>query len=452
MTTQELAAKPTQSTEAGTHSIAEELGIDPRYEIISDVHALGGLQNVIDPFVDMQYPLNRDNDLPEGVIDNSNRWRAVHHPDGSGVVKSGRGSTIYGIRTADGTIVGNVTEGMWFPYRSDYHKRREDNSGEVEFYDDYDWFIELPFPFVGNTLTMQTDLDIGDPESALRIGTDSETFVDGPAFMQQVVGADILEDDDERGVLLTHTSGVQVYVGWDSTAHRGTEMFSFVPFDGEDGVPAPSAADALDLLRPNRAAAADQSCVERQGEWFLVPTVEDAEGSVQKPGVGEKSWRYSSSHLDREFDTRHEAIGEATLREGVGSIESVRSERKYASGSPLESHVPRDWRASVDDETFIGRFRGAFPELFTDGEEVSSPQDCLDLLWEREGDLAIPEDEMYERVRSDVAEGIQVRGTVRHRENDHEMAAVDEWRAATTHDWEALTLDDANLSWTAVRD
>lgn len=382
----------------------ERLGIDPRYTVVPEVDASGHLGKVVDPFVDMVYPLNEDSDIPRGVVRNSGRWQAKHRPDGSGVVESSAGTATYGIRTAGGTIVGDVREDFWFPWASDYHQRRPDDSGEVEVYD-YDWFIEIPFRFVGEVLTMQTDLDLADEDSALRIGRDEETFVEGPDFMREVVAADILDDDTERGVLLTHDSGVQVYIGYDSTAYGDSEVFGFVPFDGEKGVPAPSASDALDLLRPNRAAAAEESNVERQGEWFLVPTAEEAEGTIQKPGLDAKPY----------------------------------------GGSPLDNHVPRDWRTVVDDDTFVRRFMEAMEDPFG-GQVPETPQDCVDLL--NEGAVnTIEYDDLIE-----MAEGVQVRGTLRHRENEHRMAKAEEWRQATTHDWEVITVEDSDTSMRVARD
>lgn len=438
------AALGTEGTDSDGQSLTDRLGIDPRYTVVPEHDPTGHLGKVVDPFVDMVYPANERTDDPAGVINHGHRWVVRQRPDGSGILEAGEGGTLYGIRTAGGAVVANEWDtSMWFPYKSYYHKRPEERlDGPMDY--DYDWFFMFPFAFAGSVLTELTDIDHHREDTVLSLGTDEDSWVEGELWMRGVTAADILDSDDEYGVLLTHKTGVQVYIGYDSTAHRGHEMFGFVPFDGKRGVPAPSASDALDLLRPNRAAAGGSN-VTRQGEWFLVPDDEEADGTIQKPGVGEKEWRYTSPRLDGRFETRHEAIGEAATQLGAWATETVEAERIYAGGSPLGNHVPRDWRAMVDDETFVGRFQRAFPELFTGGEEVESPQDCLDLLWEREDDIVVDTDTIYERVRNDVAGGVQVRGTIRHRENEHEMAAVDSWSRATTHEWDVVTVDSSGI-------
>lgn len=391
-------------------SETRELGIDTRYTVVDDYEPTGGLHRLTDALVNMVYPRNENRDDPEGVINNSNRWVVEQRPDGSGILKSGAGGTIYGIRTAGGAILGNSRESIWFPYKSDYYEEPVDGRPAGQRYD-YDWFIEVPYRFVGSVLEGLTSLDMHGEDSILALGREPENTVDGGMFMEGVVHADILDHEDERGVLLDHTSGVQVYVGWDSTAHRGEEMFGFVPYDGEDGIPAPSAEDALSLLRPNRAAAADErSDVVRQGEWFLVPTRNDADGTVQKPGV---------------------------------------SSRPYG-GSPLDSHVPRDWRTVVADETFVSKFDG-YARYEAPVTTDWTPQDVLDYVHENLPEDAEAREQVFEDLR-EMAGGVQVRGTVRHRDNDHEIVQTDDWCEATTHDWDVMTVEDSSTTWGAMRD
>jgi hypothetical protein len=403
-------------------SPTEVLEIDERYTVVPDVDGSSywkrhdafadmnwsprqGLAALVDPFLDRVYPLNRENDLPEGTIHKDPYWQAIHHPDGSGVVQSSAGSRLYGIRTADGTVVATNTNRLWFPYHSEYHRRRDDDSGEVDRYD-YEWFVQMPFRFVGEVLTEFTDLDLAAEDSLLRMGMNRETMVEGPEFMRGVVGADTLDDDTEDGVLLTHETGVQVYVGWDSTAWDDYEMFGFVPFDGEAGVPVPSAEDALDLLTPNAAAAGDDSEVIRQGEYFLVPFEAEPEGTIQSPGVSERPF----------------------------------------GGSPLDSHIPREWRTAVADDVFVQRFVLEFGDEL-DVSDVETPQDAVDLLYEHEGGLkgeaamaTSPLAAPYATAR-ELAESIYVRGSFRHRDNEHRMEMVEEWRRVTTHEWDVMTQD-----------
>lgn len=418
-------------------SVNDVAGIAGRYEIITEVDAAGNLGKMVDPWIDMVYPLNRGNGLDEGVIDNPGPWQARHYPDGSGVVESSKGGNLYGVRTADGMIIGNEAAHLWFPYQSEYRQETEQEGYEVDVYD-YDWFVQIPFRFVGETLTEFTDLDTADEDSLLRRGSAEETFVEGPEFMRGVVGADKLDDPEERGVLLTHKTGVQVYVGRDSTSWDDFELFGFVPFDGENGVPAPSAEDALDLLRPNEAAVADESAVERQGEWFLVPTEDDPEGTIQKPGVASKEWRYGTDRVGR-FETRHDAIGAVAKEAGARWIDLVEPERVYPSGSPLDNHLPRDWKTGVDDDTFASRVWRYSGGVWDIDLFPSAPQDVLDYIFENEGEFNDPQ-EVYADIR-EMAEGIYVRGTLRHRDNEHGMVQADDWRRATTHEWDVMTQD-----------
>lgn len=399
MSTRRSLLDSAEETDPDDESLTDHLGIDPRYEVVDHVDGSGGLEHTVDPWLDWQYPLNRDSDLDEGVIRSGSHWQARQRPDGSGILESSARSTVYGIRTPDGTVVGDIDSSMCLPYHSEYHQRRDDDSGEADVYD-YDWLIRFPLRFATEVLAEQTDFRLVNEGGALDLGTpDGEGVVNPSLFYREVVSADILDDNAERGVLLTHRSGRQVYVGFDSTSHRGNELFGFVTFDGTEGIPAPSARDALSLLRPNDAAAAPEQRVERQGEWFLIPSAEDCEGTIQKPGVGQRPY----------------------------------------GGSPLDNHVPRDWRTVVDDETFMQRFQREFAVPFGD-ISFRTPQDCVDILHTNEH--IIERDDPYATVQ-EIADGIEVRGTIRHREQDHKMSQVDDWRRATTHDWEVVTVEDA---------
>jgi hypothetical protein len=270
--------------------------------------------------------------------------------------------------------------------------------GEVDY-------VNVPFRFVGAILEEQTDIDTPEEGSLLDLGrvNDDENIVEGHVWMRGVVDADVLPDEhDESGVLLTHESGVQAYVGWDSTSHadRQNDLFGFVPFDGEEGVPVPSANDALDLLKPHDAVARED--VARQGEWFLVRTDEYPGSGTCKPGVGERPY----------------------------------------GGSPLESHVPRDYALGVTAGTFLRRVDEEFEDL---PEDVRRVQEFFDWL-----DETGAESEMFERAR-ELADGIFVRGSLRHRRNEHYLENVGEdWHRAVTHDWEVMTLDSVDRTRVVV--
>jgi len=264
----------------------------------------------------------------------------------------------------------------------------------TESEDEVDDYESIPFRFVGQVVTEQSTLHTVEEGSVLDLGLDDEeTMVEGNDFMLEIVDADILDEGhDEQGVLLTHESGLQVYIGWDSTAYPNNDLFGFVPFDGESGTPVPSSEDALDLLKPFEAAVREDHEVKRQGEWFLVNTDEYPGSGPCNPGVGSRPY----------------------------------------GGSPLESHVPRDYALGVTCGTFLKRVHDEFEDLPGDVRHV---QEFFDWLHDEDADS-----EMYERAR-ELADGIFVRGSLRHRSNEHYMETVEEWHRAETHEWEVITTD-----------
>lgn len=371
-----LAREVDQETSEG---FAERLGLDPEYELVT-MDPVQGYGPIVDAWVEMLYPLNVDEDGQHGVIQGLGHRHARQFPDGSGVYESTAGGALYATRTPDGTVVWNATHTRdpW-PYQADAEAAAE---------------INVPYTFVGEVLTQQSDLDMHDEGTALSRGRDEDSWVQGDVFMRGVVRADILDDPEEEGVLLEHQNGAQVYVGYDSTAHRSQEMFGFVPFDGSAGIRTPSASDALDLLRPDEALAADK----RQGEWFLAETDGEPKGTIQKPGVGSRPY----------------------------------------GGSPLDSHVPREWKTHVHDAEFTSRVSLHLADQGVDTEDLSpiyTPQDVFDAMNDGEIDT---DDLSYEKAR-ELAEGVYIRGTIRHRDNEHRMEKTDEWHQPTTHDYEVIT-------------
>lgn len=353
---------------------AEKLGLDNRYEPVT-MEPVSGYGPIVDAWVEMKYPLNVDDDGRHGVIQGLGHRHARQYPDGSGVYESTAGSALYAIRTADGTLVWNS------PHQRNPWPYEATAEPEAEF--------SVPYRFVGEVLTRQTTLEMHDEDSMLARGSDADSFVDGELFMRGVTHADVLDDTDEEGLLIEHKNGAQVYIGYDSTAHRGQEMFGFSPFDGQTGIRPPTARDALDLLRPDDALGADQ----RQGEWFLVDSEREPEGSIQKPGVGSRPY----------------------------------------GGSPLDNHVPREWKTHVGDLEFVIRVKRhlEIEDIF----EPSTPQEVFDAMLDGEIDT----DALDYATARELAEGIYVRGTIRHRENEHRMEKTDVWKQPSTHDFEVVT-------------
>lgn len=436
-----------------------ELGIDPRYELVI-AEPVQGYGPLVDAWVRMKYPMNvSEKHDAHGVIECGNWQHARQFPDGRGIYFGG-GSRPLAIRTADRVVVWNNYHGNPWPY-------------DAEAQDAVTTEFEVPFAFVGALLTEQTDLDRNDEKSILARGRGEDSWVDGDLWMQGVVRADVMEGADE-GVLLEHDDGSQVYVGLDETAHDHP-MFGFVPFDGEGGIKVPSARDALDLLRPDEALAAER----RQGEWFFVEaseTHDEALGTIQRPGVGEKDWAYEHPrHPDLgPFTTRHEAIGAVTKAindevrvrletETVADhpaelhprhrtlwtdrLDGIEAARTYTAGSPLESHISRDWKTRCSDMAFVRRVVEELVEGDTDPHRLDyedfeklgvawqdSPQDVFDKIEAGVIDLD------HARAR-ELAGGVFVRGTVRHRRGEHTMLTLDGWHQPATHGREVLVLE-----------
>ena len=365
-----------------------DTALDSRYELVGPIDATRSVP-IVDAWLRMQYPVPGGDaaggDLEPGTIGSGSNYQAVQRPDGSGVFQSPAGTATYAVRLPDGTVLRNTDRGPNSPWSY---------AGLDTLAREY---IELPFVFVGHVATMQTDLDNSD-EATTRPGVqwdfEEDTFIEGDAFLREVVEADVLDHPEEEGVLLTHESGVQLYVGWDSTAADTDGVFGFVPFDGAAGTRVPSARDALDLLKPQDVLTRGED-VPRQGEWFLIPsdTGNGPSGTVQKPGVGARPY----------------------------------------GASPLENHVPRDWATAVEDRVFLERVSERFDEL---PESVETPQDVFEWL-ANEG----AESNLYAAAR-ELAEGIYVRGTLRHRDHDHRVENVgDEWHRAETHEFDVITTD-----------
>lgn len=369
---------------------ADDLGLDQRYDVVT-MDPVQGYGPIVAAWATMKYPLNVDEDGQHGVIQGKGMRHAKQRPDGSGIYESVAGGTLYAIRTTDGTIIWNDhADSDHWPYTT--RDVRDDLDPDE---------ISFPFGFVGVLVTEQTDADLHHPDSILAMGRDGNT-VDGDEFMRGVVRADVHEGE-ERGVLLEHKDGIQVYVGYDSTAH-GEGTFGFVPFDGEDGVRAPTARDALDLLRPDGALGDEP----RQGEWFLVPQPEgadEAQGTIQKPGV---------------------------------------SELPYGA-SPLNGHVPRDWKTAVPDLEFVRR---VVYDLVGDQAASTSELAGVGISWQDSPQEIIEKidtgriDMTFERAR-ELAGGVYVRGSIRHRRQEHQMETLDEWHQAVTHDHDVISIDDA---------
>lgn len=216
---------------------------------------------------------------------------------------------------------------------------------------------------------------------------------------------------EEPGALLIYPDETRVFVGRDETAHtRGDYGFVVKP---NDPVPLPeSVEEALDLLKPLgvRSQMEEQGELPpRQGEWWLLETDRTPEGSIFKGGVSERPF----------------------------------------NGSPLESHVPTEFGFGVEDDVLANWFESQYPDVVNEGDslqDIFSRVQKATEIEELSGLEANYERPTFGEIR-EAANGVFIRGTLRHRENDHYMERIgDEWELARTHDMEVYTADNTSAS------
>lgn len=215
--------------------------------------------------------------------------------------------------------------------------------------------------------------------------------------------------EDGMEILLVAPDGTRLFVGEDETARDSNGLFGYI-IEPDGRLPlVRTTQEALDLLKPAKAATAEMEDATplRQGEWFLVPTDDEPESRVFSGGVSERPF----------------------------------------GGSPLENHVPTEFGLGVTEEEFAEEFSELCPEL-----EWGDAGDIFDRLAKAFRIAQVEDVELetdvpdFEEVRK-LAEPIYVRGTFRHRENDHYMERVgDQWHIAVTHDVDVFTIETENLS------
>lgn len=214
-------------------------------------------------------------------------------------------------------------------------------------------------------------------------------------------------DDVDFGMLLVWSSEDLLLIGSDPTAKDALPLFGF-HVGAADPVPAPSdVEDALGLLKPAAVEDAlheDDYLPDRQGEWWLLPTPQVPVSETFQPGVA----------------------------------------RRPYGPSPLGNHVPPEFAFTVFGSEFVERFHdhvdGAAPS------SLSSPMEVLEWIHRQHNRRPTPDYAPdWEEVRS-LAGTILVRGTVRHREDDHFVENVgDAWHEAQTHSMDVWTADAVNV-------
>lgn len=209
-------------------------------------------------------------------------------------------------------------------------------------------------------------------------------------------------DDVDLAALFALPDESVVFVGRDPTTKDASPLFGFVvePFAP---IPEPTTAqEALDLLRPGEVRDAFDDGVEpdRQGEWWLLPTQQVPVGATYRPGV---------------------------------------QSRPYGP-SPLDNHVPREWGMTATPEEFMSRVRDAVPQL---PASVETPPEVVEWMDRQHRKRVTPEFVPAFEELVEFADEVLIRGTLRHRENDHFTESVGEqWHRAVTHEMEVFTADE----------
>jgi len=215
--------------------------------------------------------------------------------------------------------------------------------------------------------------------------------------------------DEGFEILMVAPDGTRMFIGEDATARDSNGLFGYI-IEPDDRLPlVRTAQEAIDILKPAQATAAEMEGATpmRQGEWFLVPTDDEPVSRVFSGGVSERPF----------------------------------------GGSPLENHVPTEFALGVGEEEFMDEFRSLCPEMKADTMQEAFERLAkafrIAQLEDVELETPIPD---FEEVRK-ICEPIYVRGTLRHRENDHYMESIgDQWHLAVTHDVDVFTIDTDDLT------
>jgi len=214
-------------------------------------------------------------------------------------------------------------------------------------------------------------------------------------------------DADETGdvdlaVLFALPDESLLFVGSDPTAKDTTPLFGFIVEPFAPIPPPTSAQEALDLLRPEEIREVFDGGDEpaRQGEWWLLPTRKVPVGTHFRPGV---------------------------------------NSRPYGP-SPLGNHVPREWGMTVSDDEFMAGVRDRVEQL---PASIQTPPEVIEWVHRQHSRVPTPEFAPEWEEVQELAGDILVRGTLRHRENDHFVEQLgDQWHSAQTHEMDVYTADE----------
>jgi len=208
-------------------------------------------------------------------------------------------------------------------------------------------------------------------------------------------------EDIDDGMLVAFPDESLMFCGKDPTAKDAMPWYAF-SIEPMEPMPAPETAkEALDLLKPPEVKDTIESenwIPNRHGEWWLLPTSMVPRSTEFNPSV--KTTPYGPS--------------------------------------PLGNHVPREYAFTRADDEFMAQFK----ENTSAPASIQTPPEAIQWTWRQTKKDIPPQDTpSWADVRS-WAGDVLVKGTIRHRDNDHYIEDCGEiWHKAVTHRVEVYTAD-----------
>lgn len=207
--------------------------------------------------------------------------------------------------------------------------------------------------------------------------------------------------DIDDGMLVAWPDESLMFIGKDPTAKDQMPWYAFT-VEPMEPVPTPeTATDALDLLKPPevRDVVTETDWIpNRHGEWWLLPTQMIPASDEFKPGVASQPY----------------------------------------GPSPLANHVPREYAFTNTNNEFMATFENAVPEA---PDYLDGVPDVLEWAQRQHRKEPTPD---YAPDWADIREwagDVLVKGTIRHRDDDHFVETCETWHKAVTHRIEVYTSD-----------
>lgn len=211
-------------------------------------------------------------------------------------------------------------------------------------------------------------------------------------------------EDIDDGLLVAYPDESLMFIGKDPTAKDTMGWYAFT-VEPMEPMPAPETAqDALDLLKPPQVQDVVQEegwIPNRHGEWWLLPSTKVPLSTTFRPGV---------------------------------------KTRPYGP-SPLGNHVPREYAFTESADRFMKYFH---TNVNSAPASIATPPEAIKWSWRQQNkEPSVRPDDApsWADIRS-WAGDILVKGTIRHRDDDHFVENVGEqWHEAVTHRVEVYTSD-----------